>query len=98
MSGKNYPSGHLLWLCERAFLYNSAGPHSSYVGWSKVLDAGLQVDAVFLDFAKAFDRVNHKILQHKGRYVFYWGGGGWAGVFYNFFAKKVVALPLPGMD
>lgn len=33
--------------------------------WSKALDAGLQVDAVFLDFAKAFDRVNHKILLHK---------------------------------
>ena len=33
--------------------------------WSKALDAGLQVDAVFLDFAKAFDRVHHKILLHK---------------------------------
>ena len=33
--------------------------------WSKALDAGLQVDAVFLDFAKEFDRVNHKILLHK---------------------------------
>ena len=56
MSGKNYPSCHLLscftfsywlaaWLCERAFLYNSAGPHSPYVeqsagcrspGWCRV--------------------------------------------------------------
>ena len=35
--------------------------------WSKALDDGLQVDAVFLDFAKAFDRVNHKILLHKLR-------------------------------
>ena len=33
--------------------------------WSKALHAGLQVDAVFLDFAKAFDRVNHKVLLHK---------------------------------
>ena len=33
--------------------------------WSKALNAGLQVDAVFLDFAKAFDRVNRKILLHK---------------------------------
>ena len=32
--------------------------------WSKALDAGLQVDVVFLDFAKAFD-VNRKILLHK---------------------------------
>ena len=32
--------------------------------WSKALDGGLQVDAVFFDFAKAFD-VNHKILLHK---------------------------------
>ena len=37
-------------------------------------------------------------LKAKGRYVSYWGGGGWAGVFYNFFAKQVVAPPLPGMD
>lgn len=33
--------------------------------WRKALDASLQVDAVFLDFTKAFDRVNHKILLHK---------------------------------
>ena len=33
--------------------------------WGKALDAGLQVDAVFLHFATAFDRVNHKILLHK---------------------------------
>ena len=33
--------------------------------WSKALDAGLQDDAMFLDFAKAFDRVHHKILLHK---------------------------------
>ena len=33
--------------------------------WCKALDAGLQFDAVFLFFAKAFDCVNHKVLLHK---------------------------------
>ena len=33
--------------------------------WSKAQDAGLQVDAVFLDFGKVFDRRNHKILLQK---------------------------------
>ena len=33
--------------------------------WHKALDDGLQVDAVFLDFAKAFDRLHHKILLNK---------------------------------
>jgi len=33
--------------------------------WHKALDDGLQVDAVFLDFAKAFDRVHLKILLNK---------------------------------
>ena len=33
--------------------------------WHKALDDGLQVDAVFLDFTKAFDRVHHKILLNK---------------------------------
>ena len=31
----------------------------------KALDDGLQVDVVFLDFAKAFDRVSHVILLQK---------------------------------
>ena len=30
--------------------------------WTKALDDGLQVDLVFLDFAKAFNRVSHDIL------------------------------------
>ena len=33
--------------------------------WTKALDDGLQVDVVFLDFAKAFDRVSHDILLQK---------------------------------
>ena len=42
---------------------------------------------------------NTKTIYSKGRNIFYWGGGGgWAGVFENVFAKKVVALPLSGSD
>ena len=33
--------------------------------WSKVLDEGHQVDAVLLDFSKAFDKVSHVILMQK---------------------------------
>jgi len=37
----------------------------SHHQWSKTLDEGKQVDVVFLDFAKAFDRVAHNILLHN---------------------------------
>ena len=33
--------------------------------WSKALDDSKQVDVVFLNFAKAFDRVAHNILLQK---------------------------------
>jgi len=33
--------------------------------WSKALDDGRQVDIVFLDFAKAFERVAHDVLLQK---------------------------------
>ena len=33
--------------------------------WSTALDNGGQVDVVFIDFAKAFDLVNHSILLNK---------------------------------
>ena len=33
--------------------------------WTKALDDGLQVDVVFLDFTKEFDRVSHVILLQK---------------------------------
>ena len=33
--------------------------------WAKALDLGQQTDVVFLDFAKAFDRVNHQVLLQK---------------------------------
>ena len=35
----------------------------SHYQWSKALDEGRQVDVIFLDFAKAFDRVAHVLLQ-----------------------------------
>ena len=37
----------------------------SHHQWSKALDEGRQVDVVFLDFAKAFDRVVHDVLLQK---------------------------------
>ena len=54
--------------------------------WHKALDDGLQVDAVFLDFAKAFDRVHHKILLNKlcnfgiSGSLLEWGGGYFASL------------------
>ena len=33
--------------------------------WSSLLDAGQNVDIIFLDFAKAFDRVRHDLLHKK---------------------------------
>lgn len=33
--------------------------------WTKCIDEGKSVDVVYLDFSKAFDRVQHKLLLHK---------------------------------
>jgi hypothetical protein len=33
--------------------------------WTKSIDEGVPVDVVYLDFAKAFDRVSHKKLLYK---------------------------------
>ena len=33
--------------------------------WTSVLDSGTEIDAIYLDFSKAFDRVNHSILLTK---------------------------------
>ena len=37
----------------------------SHHQWSKALDEGRQVDVIFLDFAKAFDRVAYDVLLQK---------------------------------
>ena len=37
----------------------------SHHQWSKALDEGRQVDVIFLDFAKAFHRVEHDVLLQK---------------------------------
>ncbi|CAH8452827.1 unnamed protein product [Dicrocoelium dendriticum] len=33
--------------------------------WTESVDAGVGVDAAYLDFSKAFDRMDHRILLHK---------------------------------
>ena len=33
--------------------------------WTKEVDEGHQVDVIYLDFSKAFDRVQHSVLLHK---------------------------------
>lgn len=33
--------------------------------WTQILDQGGEVDAIYLDFSKAFDRVHHQTLIHK---------------------------------
>jgi hypothetical protein len=39
--------------------------------------AGLCMDVIYTDFAKAFDKVNHTILLHKLKYI------GVCGLFFN---------------
>ena len=38
----------------------------------KTLDEGRQVDVVFLDLAKAFDRVAHDVLLQKLQFGYFW--------------------------
>ncbi|CAH8490734.1 unnamed protein product [Dicrocoelium dendriticum] len=48
--------------------------------WTESVDAGAEVDAAYLDFSKAFDHIDHRILHHKlqkygiGDPVLYWIG------------------------
>lgn len=39
--------------------------HCQYM--SSALDGGLQIDAIYTDFTKAFDKIDHNILLHKLR-------------------------------
>ena len=55
------------------------------------------------NYCRAIRKENSEIIYSlKGRYVFLLGGGGagggWGRGIRIFFAKKVVVLPLPGMD
>ena len=57
------------------------------------------------NYCRSIRKENSEIIHSlKGKYVFFiWvGGGGWEGGWgrgiLEFFAKKVVAPPLPGMD
>jgi hypothetical protein len=56
------PSQQLGFIRGRSVLTNLLSCVNS---WTKSIDEGIPVDVVFLDFAKAFDRVSHKKLLYK---------------------------------
>ena len=59
-----------------------------------VLDGGGSADMVYLDFSKAFDKVDHGILLHKVKALGITGNlGMW---FYNFLTNRSHFVRLPG--
>ena len=59
-----------------------------------MLDGGGFVDMVYLDFLKAFDKVDHDILVHKLKALgISWNLGMW---FYNFLTNRSHFVRLPG--
>ena len=59
-----------------------------------MLDGGGSVDMVYLDFSKAFDKVDHGILLHKLKALGITGNlGMW---FYNFLTNRSHFVRLPG--
>ena len=59
-----------------------------------MLEAGGSVDMVYLDFSKAFDKVNHGILLHKLKAL---GITGHLGIcFKNFLTRRSHFVRLPG--
>ena len=55
---------------------------------------GAQVDVIYLDYAKAFDKVDHGILQHKIKAI---GIGGKVGLWlYNFLTNRTQQVTVDG--
>ena len=60
-----------------------------------ILEAGGSVDMVYLDFSKAFDKVDHGILLHKLKAF---GITGQLGIcFLNFLTRRSHFVRLPGV-
>ena len=61
---------------------------------TSALDAGKQVNAVYLDFSKAFDKVDHSILIKKLR--MYGFGGKFLGLLASYLANRSQVVNIKG--